>query len=111
VDSPEAVAAAGRTLVGHTAVIEAADRDIKVFLVARMYRHPEVKKVREQADAIVRRLFKAYLADASAMPAEWAAKAGGPARARAVADYIAGMTDRFAIAEHGRLFDGASDLR
>ena len=111
VDSPEAVGAAGRTLVGHTAAVEAADRDIKTFLVARMYRHPEVKKVREQADAIVRRLFQAYLADASAMPAEWAAKAGGPARARAVADYIAGMTDRFAIAEHSRLFDGASDLR
>jgi len=47
----------------------------------------------------------------SAMPADWAAKAGQGERARAVADYIAGMTDRFAIAEHDRLFDGASDLR
>ena len=111
VDSPEAVAAAGRTLVGHTPVIEAADRDIKTFLFARMYQHPDVKRVREQADAIVRRLFTAYLADASAMPAEWAAKAAGQARARAVADYIAGMTDRFAIAEHARLFDAASNLR
>ena len=111
VDSPEAVAAAGRTLVGHTAAIEAADRDIKAFLVARMYRHPDVKKVREQADAIVRRLFKAYMTDPSAMPPEWAAKADGQTRARAVADYIAGMTDRFAIAEHARLFDAASDLR
>ena len=109
--SPEAVGAAGRTLVGQTAAIEAADRDIKAFLIARMYRHPDVKKVREQADAIVRRLFKAYLADASAMPPEWAAKAGEGNRARAVADYIAGMTDRFAIAEHTRLFDGAPDLR
>jgi dGTPase len=111
VDSPEAVGAAGRTLVAQTAGFEAADRDIKAFLVVRMYRHPDVRKVREQADAIVRRLFKAYLADASAMPPEWAAKADGRARARAVADYIAGMTDRFAIAEHARLFDGASDLR
>ena len=109
--SPEAVAAAGRTLVGHSAVIEAADRDIKAFLVARMYRHPDVRKVRDQADAIVRRLFKAYLSDPSAMPPEWAAKADAQGRARAVADYIAGMTDRFAIAEHARLFDGASDLR
>ncbi len=111
VDSPDAVAAAGRTLVGHSAVIEAADRDIKAFLVVRMYRHPDVKKVREQADAIVRRLFKIYMSDPSAMPPGWAAKADGQARARAVADYIAGMTDRFAIAEHARLFDGASDLR
>ena len=75
VDSPDAVAAAGRTLVGHSAVIEAADRDIKAFLIARMYRHPDVKKVREQADAIVRRLFTAYMTDPSAMPREWAAKA------------------------------------
>jgi dGTPase len=111
VDSPEAVAAAGRTLVGQTAAIETADRDIKAFLVTRMYRHPDVKRVREQADAVVRRLFQAYMADPSAMPPEWAAKADGQTPARAVADYIAGMTDRFAVAEHVRLFDGASDLR
>jgi dGTPase len=111
VNSPDAVVAAGRTLVGNSAAMEAADRDIKAFLVAHMYRHPDVKKVREQADAIVRRLFKAYMTDPSAMPAEWAAKADGQMRARAVADYIAGMTDRFAIAEHTRLFDAASDLR
>jgi dGTPase len=67
--------------------------------------------VRDRADAIVRRLFKAYLADPSAMPPDWAAKAHQDGRARAVADYVAGMTDRFAIAEHARLFDGASDLR
>ena len=47
-----------------------------------MYRHPDVKKVREQADAIVRRLFKAYMTDPSAMPPEWAAKADGRRRAR-----------------------------
>jgi dGTPase len=110
VASPEAVAVAGRTLVGHSASIEAADRDIKAFLFTRMYHHPDVKRVREQADAIVRRLFNAYLSDPSSMPPEWAAKAE-QGRARAVADYIAGMTDRFAIAEHARLFDGASDLR
>jgi dGTPase len=91
--------------------MEGADRDIKAFLIARMYRHPEVKKVREQADAIVRRLFMAYMADPSTMPPEWAAKADRETRARAVADYIAGMTDRFAIGEYARLFDGASDLR
>ena len=111
VDSPEAVGLAGRTLVGQTAAIETADRDIKAFLFTRMYRHPNVRKVRDEADAIVRRLFKAYFSDPSVMPPEWAAKAGAQGRARAVADYIAGMTDRFAIAEHARLFDGASDLR
>jgi dGTPase len=108
--SPEGVAAAGRTIVGQTAPFEAADRDIKAFLFARMYRHPEVRRVRDQADAIVRRLFEAYMSDPTAMPPEWAAKAE-QGRPRAVSDYIAGMTDRFAIAEHVRLFDGAPDLR
>jgi dGTPase len=111
VDSPESVAAAGRALVGHSAVIEAADHDIKAFLFAHMYRHPTVQNVRDKADVIVRRLFEAYLADPSAMPRGWAAKAGHGERARAVADYIAGMTDRFAIHEHARLFDGSTDLR
>ena len=67
--------------------------------------------MRDRADAIVRRLFAAYLADPSAMPPDWAARAEQGDRARAVADYIAGMTDRFAIHEHARLFDGAADLR
>jgi dGTPase len=109
--SPEAVAAAGQALVGHSAAIRAADCDIKAFLFAHMYRHPDVRKVRDQADAIVRRLFQAYLSDPSLMPPEWAAKADGEGRERAVADYIAGMTDRFATAEHARLFDAAFDLR
>ena len=79
-----AVATAGRTLVGHSAAIEAADRDIKAFLFAHMYRHETVRRVRDKADAIVRRLFGTYQTDPSAMPREWAAKAslGG----RTVAD-------------------------
>jgi dGTPase len=104
VASPEAVAAAGRALVGHSGPVQAADRDIKAFLFARMYRHPEVRKVRDRADAVVRRLFEAYFAEPSLMPAEWAARAESGDVARAVADYIAGMTDRFAIEEHRRLF-------
>ncbi len=67
--------------------------------------------MRDKADAIVRRLFTAYIADPSLMPPDWAAKAAADDRARAVADYIAGMTDRFAIHEHARLFDGPLDLR
>jgi dGTPase len=111
VDCPEAVTATLQPLVGLSAAIEAADRDIKAFLFAHMYRHPDVRRVRDRADAILRRLFEAYFADPSAMPPDWAAKARNGERARAVADYIAGMTDRFAIAEHARLFDGVSDLR
>jgi len=111
VDSPEAVGAAGRALVGHSPAIAAADKEIKAFLFAHMYRHPSVVSVRDKADAIVRRLFQAYLDDPSTMPKPWADKAGRGARARAAADYIAGMTDRFAIHEHARIFDGPADLR
>jgi dGTPase len=109
--SPAAVATAGRALVGHSEAIRAADRDVKTYLFARMYRHPSVTAVRDKADAIVRRLFAAYMSDPSAMPRDWAAKAERRERARAVADYIAGMTDRFAIHEHARLFDASPDLR
>jgi dGTPase len=111
VDGPEAVAAAVGPLVGHSPAMTAADREIKAFLFARMYRHPSVQRVRDTADAIVRRLFGAYLADPSEMPRTWAVKAEQGERARAVADYIAGMTDRFAIHEHSRLFDGSPELR
>jgi dGTPase len=110
-DSPEAVAAAVGPLVGHSTAMAAADREIKAFLFARMYRHPSVQRVRDAADAIVRRLFEAYVTDPSEMPRTWAVKAGQGERARAVADYIAGMTDRFAIHEHARLFDGPPELR
>ena len=111
VASPEAVASAGRPLVAHSPPFEAADRDVKAFLFARMYRHPEVQAVRDKAEATLRRLFAAFIADPSLMPPVWAAKAEGVDKARAVADYIAGMTDRFAIHEHARLFDGPRDLR
>jgi dGTPase len=104
---------AGRALIGLSQGMQAADRDIKTFLFANMYRHPQVKRVREKADAIVRRLFQAYCEDPATMPAEWASKAGDTegGRARAAADYIAGMTDRFALSEYRRLFDPAANLR
>ncbi|HTR13250.1 MAG TPA: deoxyguanosinetriphosphate triphosphohydrolase [Roseiarcus sp.] len=110
VDSSAAVGTSG-PLVGHSAPFATADKDIKAFLFASMYRHASVVSVRDKANAIVQRLFAAYLNDPSAMPKPWAQKAGEGERARAVADYIAGMTDRFAIHEHARLFDGSSDLR
>jgi dGTPase len=118
VRSIEDVRAAGRALVGLSPSLADAEADIKNFLSARMYRHPSVMRVREKADEIVRRLFDAFFADPSGMPTEWAlaakraeTAAGETGRARAVADYIAGMTDRYALAEHRRIFDDAPDLR
>ena len=105
--------AAGRPLVGFSPAFAAADAEIKRFLFANVYRHADVQRVRVEADRVVRRLFAAFMADPAAMPAEWRGAAGGREadRARSAADYIAGMTDRFAIAEHRRIFDEAPELR
>jgi dGTPase len=111
--SLEDVQRAGKALVSFSPAMAKVDADIKSFLFANMYRHPQVKRVRERADGVVRGLFSAYVADPAAMPPDWAAKAGPGegARAHAAADYIAGMTDRFALNEYRRLFDPAANLR
>jgi dGTPase len=102
---------AAGALIGFSPEMEQADREVKRFLFTRMYRHPEVKRVREKADSIVRALFAAYVETPEAMPKEWTARAADGERARAAADYIAGMTDRFALGEYRRLFDPEANLR
>jgi dGTPase len=90
------------------------DRAIKSFLKPRMYRHPRVMKVMDQAADVVRDLFAHYSARPQDMPAEWREQLAGrdeAARARHIADFIAGMTDRYALAEHARLFDSSLELR
>ena len=90
------------------------DRAIKNFLKPRMYRHPRVMKVMDQAADVVRDLFARYSARPQDMPAEWAehlSRRDEAARARHIADFIAGMTDRYALAEHARLFDSTPELR
>jgi dGTPase len=111
VASARDVREAGRALIGFSPEMGEADREIKRFLFARMYRHPEVKRVREKADTIVRALFEVYVEAPDAMPSEWAARAGEAEGPRAAADYIAGMTDRFALGEYRRLFDPDANLR
>jgi dGTPase len=94
--------------------MRAADSSIKQFLYPHMYRHPELMRVRRQADDILRDLFRQFMAEPSAMPDEWRANLDlddEPRLARRVADYIGGMTDRFALLEHQRLFDVTPDLR
>lgn len=73
---------------------------LKRFLFAHLYRHPQVQSTRTRAEQVLRELFAAYLADPQQMPADFAAQAD---LHRACADYIAGMTDRYAIREHQRL--------
>jgi dGTPase len=91
-----------------------ADRAIKDFLAARMYRHARVTKVMDQAASVVRDLFVRYQARPQDLPAEWNESLTGldeAQRARHIADFIAGMTDRYALAEHARLFDLTPELR
>ena len=90
------------------------DRAIKSFLKPRMYRHPRVMKVMDQAADVVRDLFAHYSARPQDLPAEWGEQLVGrdeAAGARHIADFIAGMTDRYALAEHARLFDSTPELR
>ena len=73
---------------------------LKRFLFAALYRHPQVTQATERARQVVAELFAAYRSAPAEMPADYAGAADSP---RAVADYIAGMTDRFALREHHRL--------
>jgi len=110
-ESSAAVRAAGRPLVGFSDEMRAADKAIKGFLFPMMYRHEKVMAVRVKADHVVRSLFSLYMNDLTHMPLEWRPKSEDEAaRAHAVADYIAGMTDRFALQDYQRHFDLSYDL-
>jgi dGTPase len=81
-----------------------------------MYRHPRVMRVMGDAETIVWDLFARYRDDPAALPAEWLPEGGesretDAERARRIGNFIAGMTDRFAITEHSRLFDSTPELR
>lgn len=104
----------GRALVGFSSAMARDERALKDFLFPRMYRHPRVMKVMDAAGDVVSDLFARYMADSAALPDEWRATVDGidePRRARRIADFIAGQTDRYALAEHRRLFDSTPELR
>jgi dGTPase len=105
--SADEVRAAGAAMIGFSAMMAATDRAIKQFLWANMYRHERVIGVMTDAEEVVRALFARFFVQPNDMPGEWAdglEGADAPARARRVADFIAGMTDGFALSEHARLF-------
>ena len=102
---------AGETLVGVSPPFVEADRNIKGFLYPHMYRHERVMRVRAKADHVVRQLFTLYMNAPEYLPPEWLRDgADDAARAGAVGDYIAGMTDRFALKEYQRHFDLSYEL-
>jgi dGTPase len=106
----------GEVLIAFPAAVAQAEAEIKAFLKLRMYRHPRVMRVMGDAEQILFDLFARYQNRPSDLPAEWLPPAGGNSesetdRARRIGNFIAGMTDRFAITEHPRLFDSTPDLR
>lgn len=113
VTSAEDVRLAGRTLVGFSSETAAAEKGLKTFLFARVYRHESVMVPVRESEAVVERLFAHYMQTAD-MPGRWGEAgrgAEGADRARIVADFIAGMTDPYALDEHQRLFDARPEFR
>ena len=105
---------AGEPVIALSAELADGDRSLKAFLFPKLYKHPRLMSVRRDAEEVVRSLFRCLLDRPDLLPAdrrEGADRDGDDARARAVADYIAGMTDRFAILEHRRLIGPTPDLR
>jgi dGTPase len=93
------VRTAGRQLAGFSPAMAAQERRLKAFMYEQLYYHPEQVAAAERAREVVARLFAAYADDARLMPADWQARLPGhePHRARTIADFIAGMSDRFAM--------------
>ena len=101
-------------VVAHSPQRNADAQGLKDFLFANVYRHPRVMSVMQSAETIVRDLFGRYSKDTTAMPRLWrlaAEREDLAGRSAVVTDFVAGMTDRYALAEHRRLFDATPDLR
>lgn len=108
--SIEDVRHARKSLIGFTSDVRERNAELKSFLHTRLYEHAHVREMHDDAAHMVQSLFEAYFRDPSRMPADFATRAeqeekdkGLPGRARIVADYIAGMTDRYATKEYQRL--------
>lgn len=112
----EAVRGASQPLVGLSSAVRARHRNLKRFLHASLYRHERVLAMTRKAATIVAGLFECYMNDVHAMPKaharralEWSAELGDAGKARAVTDYVAGMTDRYAYSAYARLVDATMD--
>ncbi|HYW62517.1 MAG TPA: deoxyguanosinetriphosphate triphosphohydrolase [Bradyrhizobium sp.] len=104
----------GSVLITFPAEVAQVEAGIKSFLKARMYRHARVMRVMDDAEQLVSELFERYQQTPGDLPAEWLPSSGQETeaeRARRIGNFIAGMTDRFALTEHQRLFDLTPDLR
>jgi dGTPase len=114
--SVDEVRALGRPLAAFSPEIAEKQKPLKAFLFERMYRHHKVNRMMSLARRIVSDLFALFLAEPETLPPPWrtraqTADADLSKRARVICDYIAGMTDTYAIDEHRRLFDLEMDVR
>jgi dGTPase len=112
--SVDDIRGAPHAVVAFSAAMQSELDALRTFLLAGVYRHPRIMRIMGQAENVVAQLFARYCDEAAALPPEWHEQAPEPgtrAYARHVADFIAGMTDRYALAEHRRLFDATPDLR
>ena len=102
VEQVEDIRAAGQCLAGFSAEMREAERELKRFMYASLYHHPRQLEAARMAGDLVAGLFEAYRADPALMPADWHGRlpAEEPARSRHIADFIAGMTDRYAVARY-----------
>jgi len=97
-------------VVGFSPEMAQNDVAIKGFLYPRMYHHVRIDRVMKDAERVVRDLFEHYRAAPHDMPAEWGTGADDHARVRSIADFVGGMTDRYALIEHARFFPQTPDL-
>jgi dGTPase len=108
-ESADDIRALDYPVIAFSGPLAEANRHLKTFLFERMYRHSKVNRMTSKARRVVADLFGIFLAEPECLPTEWRRRAeettSETTRARVVADYIAGMTDRFAQHEHRRLFD------
>jgi dGTPase len=105
VTSVEDVRHAGRRLVTYTGEMGARVRELKEFLLKNLYRHYRVVRMGDKAGRILRDLFQSFAAEPLQLPPQFQERVQVDGIERAVCDYIAGMTDRFALDEHRKLFD------
>ena len=113
IESDQDARLAGASVVQFSPPFAEAERSLKEFLLGNLYRNDVVMRPVGQAEALVTDLFEAFSADPTLMPDDWGTGLDGEDRsrtARRAADYIAGMTDRYAVAEHRRLFGATPDL-
>ena len=111
--SVEEVRALGAPLIGFSDEMAEHERALKQFLWRHMYRHFRVNRMASKARRVVGELFSLFLSEPQCLPTAWNRRAGPPnttETARLVADYVAGMTDRYALKEYAKLFDVSTQI-